>query len=268
MRQTLRAVLGSATLALALALAVTPAVTPPAAADGHGYAYLPGHPMIHTYGGTAQGGFLGHCTGGYAVAGTSGVFLLGARDCVLVRAPVLGIDRELGMVDHANATSVLVSQPPSDDAFQLVVDPLTGAVPADGWIRGVMPTAEQGQGVLVGKMGAGSGWTEGRVTGWIDYRGNAAICTDARTVPGDAGGPVWRWDEQGLRALGVVVAYHPGTGGGCYLPIEAVLASWGAWLPVPGGVAVVDGPGTLAQGLPQLDAAGYTTPIRYEPVAG
>lgn len=239
-----------------------------AAADDVGYVFRPGHPMIHTYGGTAQGGYLGHCTGGYAVAGTSGVFLLADRGCVLVLASVRGTDREFGRHAYVNATSALVAETPPDDAYQQLVDPVSGDAPADGWVQGYMPTHEQGEGVLVGKMGTGSGWTEGRITGWIDFLGNQAICTTAHTAPGDAGGPVWRWDEHGLRALGVVVAYHPDTGDGCYLPIQGVLAGWGAWLPVPGGDVVPDGPGTLPAGLPQLDATGYVTPIWYESIVG
>jgi hypothetical protein len=94
-------------------------------------------------------------------------------------------------------------------------------------------------------MGDGSGWTEGRVTGWIDFRGMQAICTTARTEPGDAGGPVWRWDQHGLRAAGVTVAFDAATGQGCYLPIQPVLHEWGAWLPVYGPTARPSGPGAL-----------------------
>lgn len=259
MRDALRRVL-VAVLALVLV-----GVAPSTASADDGYDFLPGHPMFHTYGGTASGGYYGLCTGGYAITGTTGMYVLGARDCTTVISPVHGTDRAFGWPRYRGST-VLVELTPPDDAFQILVDPTTGQRPGTGYVQGYMPTADQAEGVLVGKMGAGSGWTEGPITGWIAYRGLVAICAAVATAPGDAGGPVWRWDEHGLRALGVIVAYDPATSHGCYLPIQGVLAEWGAWMTVFGPTVNVPDAGTLAPGLPQLDATPYTNPIQYIPI--
>lgn len=185
--------------------------------------------------------------------------------CHVIYSYIRGESHPFARLAHFNATTDLLRIDAGDDALQIVTDPRTGQVPSDGRVVGHMPTQEQTLGTLIGKMGAGSGWTEGRIIGWIPWRGRQAVCTDAEASPGDAGGPVWRWDQYGVRALGIVVAYNPATGGACYLPIQQVLRDWGAWLPVLGGTAYAYEAGQLDPSIPQLDGQ-YSVPIQYVPV--
>lgn len=238
-------------------------------ADAASRYYLqPGHGIYFDNGGTAAGGTYGHCTAGYALAGTDGTFVTSSRDCMVIAWAVRGTDRPFGFIAAANSTSLLFrmdlpagwSTPP-DDVLQIVVDPRTGRSPGDGQIESYVPTVEQVPGTAVAKMGDGTGWTEGVVTGWSTWRGARVICSTARTGPADAGGPVWRWDRYGLRAVGITVSYDPATGNGCYLPMEDVLSQWGAWLPVfptvfASGRAYPGTPQT-APSLPQLPSTPY-----------
>ncbi|WP_156366510.1 hypothetical protein [Microbacterium sp. No. 7] len=125
--------------------------------------------------------------------------------------------------------------------YQIVVDPLTGISPgpgAQGRITGLMPTSAQTKGTLVGKMGKRTGKTEGKITGTYSWYGVTGIVADFFADKGDSGGPVWRWDGNGLRAVGVQVGvlHHQLTQkyiGAVYIPIETLLAQWGnASLPV------------------------------------
>lgn len=249
----------------------------PARADST-YFLRPGHPVYVENGGTAAGGTYGHCTAGYAIAGSDGTFVTSSSSCMVIHWAVRGVDRAFGFVAAASAPSLLfrMTLPPAwdtppDDALQVVVDPVSGASPGDGQIESYVPTSEQVPGLAVAKMGAGSGWTEGVVTGSATWQGVTVICSSARTAPGDAGGPVWRWDRYGLRAVGITVAYDPATGDGCYLPMEDLLSRWGAWLPVfptvfPSGRAYPGQPRT-AGSLPALPAAAYRSAAEQVPTS-
>lgn len=239
---------------------------PAAAVDQATYYFLPGHPVYFDNGGTASGLYYGKCTGGYAIAGTDGTFITSAH-CHVIYSSVRGEDRTFGRLAFVNGTTTLIREDPDDDALQIVVDPTSGLAPSDGRVVGYMSTSEQTLGTLVGKMGAGSGWTEGNIIGWIPWRDRQAICTDAEAARGDAGGPVWRWDAAGLRALGIVVAYDPETRGACYVPMQQILNDWGAWLPVFGPTAYATTAGRLDAGIPELDASDYIVPIEYVPTA-
>lgn len=255
------AVLGVTVAALTTSL-------PASAQDDATYYFRPGHPVYFDNGGTASGGYYGKCTGGYVIAGSDGTFIV-TGNCHVIFSYVRGESRRFGQLAHSNGTTDLIELDPGDDAYQIVVDPLTGAVPADGQVVGYMPTAEQVQGTLVGKMGAGTGWTEGRITGWIRWHGGSqAICTDATAGAGDAGGPVWRWDQNGLRAVGIVVAWNQGAESMCYLPMQQVLRDWGAWLPAFGSTACADEPGRIDSGLPELNPEGHYIPKDSVPVGG
>ncbi|MBM7817752.1 hypothetical protein JOE63_000229 [Cellulosimicrobium cellulans] len=285
MRRRLSVVLGAV---CALALGLSPAAAHPGdvgavtgALDGDaarpgatspqpgGYVFRPGDPMIFNNGGTASGGYEGACTGGWAVAGDSGTFLLGPRACSVIYSSVRGSDRLYGWTFSQNYPdgNALVREIPGDDAYQIVRDPLTGRTPGDGRVVGWTASAAQPLGMLVGKMGIGTGWTEGRITGAVMFRGAALLCTDMRTGPGDAGAPVWRSDATGLRALGTVQAYDPRTGTGCYRPIQETLAIYGAYLPSFGPPQGRPGFGTLAPGMPWLDGGdALAVPVKNIPV--
>jgi hypothetical protein len=239
-----------------------------AGAGTTGYVFRPGDPMIFSNGGTASGSYEGACTGGYAVAGDSGTFLLGPRSCSVIFSSVRGSDRLFGWTHSQNYPdgNALVREIPGDDAYQIVRDPLTGRSPGDGRIVGWTASAAQPAGMLVGKMGIGTGWTEGRVTGAVSFRGATLLCTDMRTDVGDAGAPVWRSDVNGLRALGTVQAYDPVTRTGCYRPIQETLAIYGASLPAFGTPQGRPGFGTLAPGMPWLSSDGLAVPVKNIPV--
>lgn len=239
-----------AVLAVAAASAIGP-VTPASAAGG--YDYSPGEPMIMDNGGTADGGYEQVCSGGYAIAGDSGFFLLG-QYCSTV-SPGGVRNNEGRYADRVYSEggrrdlSEIFRMVPGDDAHQYVADPLTGEEPGDGEIVGFTRTVEQLPGMLVGKMGVGSGWTEGTITGVVDN----LICTTMDAAPGDLGGPVWRNDETGLRALGTVRGLDD-QGHACYRPIQETLYEYGAYLPAFGPSQGRPSWGTWAPGMPFLGA--------------
>jgi len=233
-----------------------------------GYFYLPGDPMIFSNGGTAAGGYEGKCTGGYEVSGDSGSFLLGAKACSVIFGTVRGTDAGYGRVfawryPDGNA---LIQEFPGDDSYQIVRDPLSGRTPGDGKVVGWTASNQQALGWVVGKMGVGTGWTEGRITGAIDFQGETLLCTTMTTDLGDAGGPVWRSDATGLRALGTIQAYDPATKTGCYRPIQETLYTYGASLDSWGAPQGRPSWGTLAPGMPWLSTPGLAVPVKNIPV--
>lgn len=141
---------------------------------------------------------------------------------------------------------------------------MTGRSPGPGGagrVTGVFPKSSLGSGTLVGKMGVTSGWTEGTIYGTITWYGMTAYCSTARTRGGDSGGPVWRSDGGGLRAVGITVAYNADTSNGCFIPIQDLLNEWGAWLPVFPSLAAADVPQPAAKPLPVLDPTGLIPAI-------
>ncbi|MEU8232093.1 hypothetical protein AB0C12_21110 [Actinoplanes sp. NPDC048967] len=227
------------------ALLVATTVTAVGALAGAGpaqaatYFFQPGHP-------TFVGGRSGvPCTGGYAIRGTSGLFFLTAGHCGGVGSVIYGTDARFGRIAYSRWTTndTALIQPDSGvDAYQIVVDPRTGRSP--GKVSGVFPTSSLGNGVLVGKMGVTTGWTEGRIYGTIPWYGMTAYCSVARTSAGDSGGPVWRTDGAGgVVAVGITVAYYEDTHNGCFIPIQTLLSNWGATLPAfPRGAAAAPEP--------------------------
>ncbi|OLF18810.1 chymotrypsin family serine protease [Actinophytocola xanthii] len=215
------------------------------------YYFYPGHPTF--FGGPGVGAY---CTGGYAIRGDSGMFILTAGHCAGVGTPVYGTSRQFGTVAHSrwsDRDTALIQELPGDDAHQIVVDPHTGTSP--GRIEGIFPTSSLGVGTLVGKMGVTTGWSEGTITGTIAWYGMTAYCSTAETRPGDSGGPVWATDGGGVLAVGITVAYYEDTGDGCFLPIQDLLDEWDAWLPVFGSAAR-DGAPPAAQEPPALSIEG------------
>lgn len=206
------------------------------AATNSTYYFMPGHPMF--FGGPGSGSY---CTGGYAIRGSSGMFLLTDGHCAGVGTTVYGTSRAFGHVTYTQYTTndtELVSEISPDDAYQTVVDPLTGNHPGgSGKVVGYLDESYFTTGFLVGKMGETTGWSEGQIDGWTYWpngtKNEVAYCSHAYTQPGDSGGPVWRTAPGGgVYALGITVAYNTNTGDGCFLPITHLLNLWGAWLPV------------------------------------
>jgi hypothetical protein len=204
------------------------------------YNYNAGHSMF--WGSAASNSY---CTGGWTIYGTSGSFILTAGHCASVGSTVYGTVAAFGTVSYRKYSSslgdsALVSYYNGVTPYQIVTGPVTGTHPGPngaGRVTGIMPTADQILGVLVGKMGKSTGWTEGAVIGTYTYNGKTAILAAYNSGTGDSGGPVWRWDSYGLRALGMHVgsAYHPSTGariGALYLPMNGLLTDWGAQMNV------------------------------------
>lgn len=223
--------------------------------EASGYDYSAGEPAIWgSIAGTAGAYYDKACTGGYAIAGDSGTFLTTAASCEIGMAADLSIRGDAGYYADVFARRdgdpmVLLRLRLGNDAHQLVVDPLTGAMPGDGRIQGWTASAAQPVGLLIGKMGIDSGWTEGRVLGTAPGRfGEQLLCTDAAAAPGDFGGPVWRNDSSGLRALGTVAGITA-EGGACYRPIQETLYEYGAYLPAFGPDQGRPGWGTFAPGM-------------------
>ncbi|MGC5290893.1 trypsin-like peptidase domain-containing protein [Micromonospora sp. DT231] len=222
-------------------------VSSPAAAAG--YMFKPGHPMF--LGGPNGPGI---CTGGYAVRGTSGMFVVTAGHCFGFGMPqadqrvVYGTDSRYGTmirndyvgdwITHNSFDSALVKLDAGNDAQQIVVDPLSGRSPGSGRVMGYYRNSALSQGFVIGKMGRRTGWTEGRVTSWQQVTYNGAreylLCSTVPAAPGDSGGPVWRLDGNGVMAIGIVIAGPEDGSGMCFKPIENVLNRFGAWLPVFG----------------------------------
>nr|WP_139416599.1 hypothetical protein [Agromyces laixinhei] len=116
--------------------------------------------------------------------------------------------------------------------YQIVVDPRTGQTPpgTNGRVTGKMPNYEQTNGTLVGKMGITTGRTEGTIQYRYPRNGVYVYCATYARAGGDSGGPVWRNDSQGLRAVGMHVGsiVYNGATLGCYYPIDTLLSQWGA----------------------------------------
>jgi hypothetical protein len=223
--------------------------------DASGYDYSPGEPAIWgSVAGTAGAYYDKACSGGYAIAGDSGFFLTTAAACGFMIAADGSIRGDAGY--HADVfarrdadPTVLLRMRPGNDAHQVLVDPITGAMPGNGLVQGWTRSIDQPVGLLVGKMGIDTGWTEGRVLGTAPGRfGEQLLCTDASANAGDVGGPVWRADASGLRALGTVVGISDG-GGACYRPIQETLYQYGAYLPSFGPDQGRPSWGTFAPGM-------------------
>lgn len=251
LRSTRRLARGVAAVAAATALTVIPAVPSHAST----YQYLVGHPMY------MSGGL---CTGGYTVVGASGMFTMAAGHCGYPGRTVSGTSAAYGTVAHLKPSSqggsLLVSAYSGVTQYQIIVDPLTGLAPGGGGkVVRVMPTSQQTNDTRIDKMGFTTGWTEGKITGTTSWFGRAAICTTAITRAGDSGGPVWRYDQYGLRAVGMIVAHHDVTHGGCYHPMDQLLHEWGATLPTFGSSAAsTTGPGDLSlSDLPWIDPSHH-----------
>jgi hypothetical protein len=250
-----------AVLVMAACAALTVQQAPTAAAEirgvpeAEGYDYLAGEPAIWgSVAGTAGAYVDKACSGGYTIAGASGMFLTTAGMCSVGLAADGSIRGDAGY--HADLFArrdsdplVLLKLRPGNDAFQIIVDPTTRAMPGDGRVVGWTRSADQPVGLLIGKMGIDTGWTEGRVLGTAPGRfGELLLCTDATASAGDVGGPVWRNDESGLRALGTVVGISD-RGGACYRPIQETLYQYGAYLPTFGPGQGVPSWGTFAPGM-------------------
>lgn len=229
-------------LATALAQPATAQTTaPPLAAPittASTYYYNAGHPMQFTGPGP------GVCTGAYTITGASGAFILTAGHCAGVGSTVYGTSSAFGTVAHRkmspNGDSELISYYSNVTPYQIIVDPKTGNRPGPGGlgqVTGIMPNGAQTVGTLVGKMGKTTGWTEGAISGTEDWNGTAVIVAQYHSDRGDSGGPVWRYDGAGLRAVGmhvgsVVDKYTKQRIGAAYIPINTLLQQWGAALPV------------------------------------
>ncbi|MFK4805815.1 hypothetical protein ACI3KX_08105 [Microbacterium sp. ZW CA_36] len=223
--------------------------------EAQGYDYVAGEPAIWgSIAGSVGAYYDKACSGGYAVAGDSGFFLTTAAMCGVGLAPDGSIRADAGYYADVFARRdtdplVLLKVRPGNDAFQILVDPLTGEMPGTGRVQGWTRSADQPVGLLVGKMGIDTGWTEGRILGIAPGRfGEYLLCTDAPASAGDVGGPVWRNDAAGLRALGTVVGISD-EGGACYRPIQETLYHYGAYLPSFGPDQGRPGWGTFAPGM-------------------
>lgn len=223
MRKLARGGIGTVMAAiLALVLGV------PSPAYALTYNYYAGHPANRPDGGT--------CTGAYTIYGTSGSFILTAGHCFTVGERVWGTDASYGTVAYTKSgvgdgDSALIRYDSWVTPYQIVVDPKTGRSPGNGGrVTGKMPNHEQTNGTLVGKMGVTTGWTEGRIGFRYDRNGKYVFCADYLRDKGDSGGPVWRLDSQGLRAVGMHTnpAQYNGKTYGCYIPIDTLLVQWGA----------------------------------------
>lgn len=229
-----------ARLLIVLLVAAGAAVAVPGAASA-AYFFRPGEPTMYGFAGNT----VDFCTGGYAIRGTDGLFLLTAGHCAQLNAAVYGQDARFGTVAHtkypADDTALIKLTAPND-AYQIVVDPLTGRTPGgSGKVVGVLSSTQFKNGFLVGKMGYATGWTEGKIYAESAWHGKVAFCARMRGNYGDSGGPVWRTAPGGgVYALGIVVAGDPGNDGTCFYPISRLLQGWGAQLPTfPSGAAAL-----------------------------
>ena len=250
-----------AVLSAAVALAAVGSAAPASAEvrpvpQAVGYDYSAGEPAIlDSVGGTAGAYYDKACTGGYAVAGDSGFFLTTAQTCrtgISADGSVRGDAGYHGDIYYSNPSDPLslIKMRPGNDAHQDVVDPITGARPGSGLVVGWTRSVDQPAGYVIGKMGIDTGWTEGRVLGTAaGPNGTTLLCTDARASAGDVGGPVWRSEGNGVRALGTVVGISD-RGGACYRPIQETLYQYGASLPSFGAPQGRPSYGTFAPGMP------------------
>lgn len=248
------------------------------------YYFKPGHPMRF---GSAENP-TGVCTGGYAVRGSSGMFVVTAGHCStnaahqgVTGAVVYGTERRFGTIirndragDFFNTNSfdgALVRLDPGDDALQIVVDPVTGRSPGDGRVRGWYANSALTYGFVIGKMGVTSGWTEGTITEWRTVVDNTTgwrdhlLCTTVPMRRGDSGGPVWRLDANGVMAIGIAIFILDNGGYMCFNPIQNVLNRFGAWLPVFTSAARGAAP---AEPLVITQPQGPPIPVNPTPVTG
>jgi hypothetical protein len=247
----------SAAAVLASLLAAAPAeaeIRPVRQASG--YDYSAGEPAIlGSIAGTAGAYYDKACTGGYAVAGDSGFFLTTATACQYMIASDRSVRGDAGYhgdIYYSNPRDALslIQMRPGNDAHQDVVDPVTGARPGSGLVIGWTRSVDQPAGYVIGKMGIDTGWTEGRVLGTAaGPNGTTLLCTDARASAGDVGGPVWRSEGSGVRALGTVVGISD-RGGACYRPIQETLYQYGASLSSFGAPQGRPSYGAFAPGMP------------------
>lgn len=209
--------------------------TTPVTSAAASYSYYAGHPLY--FGGA---GTLPACTGSYTIYGASGSFILTAGHCGAVGSTVFGTSSAFATVAHRkypapNGDSELLSYYSFVTPYQIIVDPVTGARPGPGGlgrVTGRMPNGAQTVGVLVGKMGITTGWTEGSITSTYNWRGVQAVVANYWSQGGDSGGPVWRHDGAGLRAVGMHVGSLYNSSdvriGAVYIPINTLLTQWGA----------------------------------------
>ncbi|MEN3306064.1 MAG: streptogrisin [Micromonosporaceae bacterium] len=217
-------------LASAIAVLVVAATGTPAHAAVR-YFFRPGHPVFFGTPGNPDD----NCTGGYAIRGSDGLFFLTSGFCGFgeVGATVYGTGEHYGTLafnKYPMPDTALIKPDADVDAYQMVVDPVTGASP--GRVVGLF-SENNLIGAPVGKMGRGTGWTEGTVYLSGTYGGMAAYCSTATTGSGDLGGPVWQSDGAGhVWAVGITIGVLDGTTNGCFYPIQRLLDAWGAWMPV------------------------------------
>jgi hypothetical protein len=224
---------------IALAAVTASALMPVSSqASGSTYYYQPGDPMY--FGGP---GALPGCTGGYVIRGASGTFLLTDGHCTGLSSTgqqVYGTVRAFGSVSYTkypNNDTLLISEVRTDDAYQTVQDPLTRKLPGgSGKVVGYLSDADLVNGLLVGKMGERTGWTEGPIFQQGTYDGMNLYCSRAQVNHGDSGGPVWRAAEGGgVYAVGITVTKtvrDDNPSDGCFVSIADLLKLWGGYLPV------------------------------------
>ncbi|WP_203788255.1 trypsin-like serine protease [Paractinoplanes rishiriensis] len=266
---------GSRQLVTGLLVAAACIVVPAAPANAVAYNYYAGHPANP---------LPATCTGGYAVAGASGVFVVTAGHCAtnaggagVTGRRISGTDEQFGTVirndwigDFYTTNSfdgALIRLDPDDTAYQIVEDPITHTRPGNGRVRGWYANSALYAGMRIGKMGITTGWREGTITEWRDvvYPNGwrfYTLCSTADSRPGDSGGPVWRNDGNGLMAIGISIGGNWGTA--CFIPIQNVLNRFGATLPVFTSLAAGARPNL------DVDAARVVTersgpPIPYNP---
>jgi hypothetical protein len=239
-------------LALVLSVMIALVVVTPSPAHA-AYFFRPGEPVFFGYSNSPDG-----CTGGYAIKGTDGLFVLTSGHCAPLNTAVFGHDARFGTIaanKYPDLDSSLIKLTAQNNVYQIVVDPLTGKTPGgSGKVVGQLSTSNFVNGYLVGKMGRVTGWTEGKIYTTVSWRGLLAYCAKFSSEEGDSGGPVWRTAPGGgVYAVGVIVAQDTANGFGCFHPISGLLRKWGATLPTfPSGTrapAEVEGP---SQPLPRI----------------
>ncbi|MFK0003126.1 hypothetical protein ACIQTZ_14080 [Paenarthrobacter sp. NPDC090520] len=221
---------GGIAAVLAALLVVVLGVQP---AQASWYDYLVGHPLYRGVPWAIR------CTGSYVIYGSSGTFILTAGHCFNPAERVYGTSAGFGTIAYQKWTtttgdSELIQTDSGVTMYQTIVDPTTGIGPGpnnSGHVTGKMSNDEQTYGTLVGKMGVATGKTEGTIQyRYVPWNGLTAYCATYARATHDSGGPVWRWDSQGLRAVGMHVGRldYEGATYGCYLPIDTLLSQWGA----------------------------------------
>jgi hypothetical protein len=242
------------------------------------YPYQPGMTMIPTTSWHS-------CTGGYIIHGGGANYDLTAGHCWPTGMGV-SLPHELLGYTYANGMPTwdtqVVTHTTGLDSLQTVIDPVTGTSPGTGKVTGYYQTSQLWNGMVVGKMGATTGWTEGPIVGTRVWNNSTLSCSTATAAKGDSGGPVWRWESTGIKAIGISLDSFPGPNGGpdwdCFMPIDEALWHWNATLPVwPPGSSPLSGGAPLprpagsfgpqgprpanAQPVPPLDANTPLTPL-------